>query len=196
VVSLGAAKGQAWILHNLAALKVPIVSHLGAVVNFVADRVARAPAWMQRLGLEWVWRILEEPKLWRRYLADGLALIKLVFTKVLPYALWLRMQAPETTASTELHVKESPDHVEVALPAALSLANQASLIEQLSPVVAMGKGLSLNMAQESYIDPAGLGLILWLEHHVLHAGKELAITQASPAIHRVLRWNNMTLLVA
>ena len=193
---MGAAKGQAWILHNFAALKVPVVSHLGAVVNFVAGRVARAPAWMQRLGLEWVWRIAEEPKLWRRYLSDGLALIGLVFTKVLAYTLWLWMQAPKTTASTELHIKESSDHVEVCLPAALSRANQASLMEQLLPAIAMGKGLSLNMAQVSYIDPAGLGLILWLEHHVLHAGRELTITQASPAIQRVLRWNNMTHLVA
>jgi len=70
VVSLGAVKGQAWIEHNLEALQVPVVSHLGAVVNFVAGNVKRAPKWMQVSGLEWVWRILMEPTLLGRYWFD------------------------------------------------------------------------------------------------------------------------------
>lgn len=84
VVSLGAVKGQAWILHNLANLEVPVVSHLGAVVNFVAGEVSRAPAFMQKAGLEWLWRIKEEPSLWRRYAGDGAALLRLLVTRVLP----------------------------------------------------------------------------------------------------------------
>ena len=73
VVSLGAKKGQAWILHNLEKLNVPVVSHLGAVVNFVAGTVKRAPKIWQKLGLEWLWRIVEEPYLWKRYASDGWA---------------------------------------------------------------------------------------------------------------------------
>lgn len=77
VVSLGAKKGQSWILHNLSQLDVPVVSHLGAVVNFVAGTVKRAPTFWQKAGLEWLWRIIEEPYLWRRYFNDGIAAIKL-----------------------------------------------------------------------------------------------------------------------
>ena len=72
VVSLGARKGQAWIERNRRRLDVPVISHLGAVLHFVAGTVKRAPAWMQRIGLEWLWRIRQEPRLWRRYLLDGL----------------------------------------------------------------------------------------------------------------------------
>lgn len=78
VVALGAKKGQAWIQHNLSRLRVPLVSHLGAVVNFVAGTVSRAPLWAQKTGLEWLWRIKEEPKLWRRYWDDGLGLLTLL----------------------------------------------------------------------------------------------------------------------
>ena len=85
VVALGASKGQAWIEHNLAALEVPVVSHLGAVVNFVAGGVKRAPRWMQKAGLEWVWRIREEPALWKRYWSDGTGLIRLMTTSVVPF---------------------------------------------------------------------------------------------------------------
>jgi N-acetylglucosaminyldiphosphoundecaprenol N-acetyl-beta-D-mannosaminyltransferase len=78
VVSLGAKKGQAWIMHNLHQLTVPVVSHLGAVVNFVAGTVERAPLAWQRWGLEWLWRIRQEPALFKRYWADGWALFGLV----------------------------------------------------------------------------------------------------------------------
>ncbi|WP_225307581.1 WecB/TagA/CpsF family glycosyltransferase [Nitrincola iocasae] len=83
VVSLGAKKGQAWIMHNLDALQVPVVSHLGAVVNFVAGTVRRAPLIWQKVGLEWLWRITEEPHLWKRYWNDGIMAVRL-FARLLP----------------------------------------------------------------------------------------------------------------
>jgi N-acetylglucosaminyldiphosphoundecaprenol N-acetyl-beta-D-mannosaminyltransferase len=79
VVALGAKKGQAWLEHNRASLTVPVVSHLGAVVNFVAGTVVRAPPLWRRFGLEWLWRIRSEPALWRRYAGDAVGLLKLLF---------------------------------------------------------------------------------------------------------------------
>jgi len=77
VVALGARKGQAWIMANRHRLQVPVVSHLGAVVNFVAGTVSRAPRPLRRMGLEWLWRIKEEPELFNRYWQDGKGLIQL-----------------------------------------------------------------------------------------------------------------------
>lgn len=85
VVSLGAQKGQAWIMRNRERLSAPIVSHLGAVVNFVTGGVLRAPRWMQRAGLEWAWRIRQEPHLATRYARDAAALFALFARE-----LWLR----------------------------------------------------------------------------------------------------------
>ena len=84
VVALGARKGQAWIQHNRAQLDAPVICHLGAVVNMAAGTIARAPRWMRLVGLEWVWRIKEEPQLWRRYGADGLAMLRLLLSYVVP----------------------------------------------------------------------------------------------------------------
>lgn len=98
LVALGAVKGQAWIQYNLDRLQVPVVSHLGAVVNFVAGTVRRSPGVLQRLGLEWLWRIKEEPTLWRRYWSDGVAAMRLMFRVVAPYA-WVRFKN-RTTART------------------------------------------------------------------------------------------------
>jgi N-acetylglucosaminyldiphosphoundecaprenol N-acetyl-beta-D-mannosaminyltransferase len=84
VVALGARKGQEWIEYNAPRLTAPVLSHLGAVVNFAAGSVRRAPRWMQGIGLEWLWRIREEPALWRRYWQDGIESTRLLCTRVLP----------------------------------------------------------------------------------------------------------------
>ncbi|MCE2656658.1 MAG: WecB/TagA/CpsF family glycosyltransferase [Rubrivivax sp.] len=86
VVALGARKGQAWIERNWPQLQAPVISHLGAVINFVAGTVTRAPRWVQRTGMEWLWRIKEEPELWRRYWNDGRTFLKYLFTGALPWA--------------------------------------------------------------------------------------------------------------
>ncbi|MBB4658045.1 WecB/TagA/CpsF family glycosyltransferase [Parvularcula dongshanensis] len=78
VVSLGARKGQAWLMTNAGELAVPVVSHLGAVVDFTAGTVSRAPRFMQVGGFEWAWRIGQDPALWRRYKDDFGALPALV----------------------------------------------------------------------------------------------------------------------
>lgn len=91
VVALGARKGQAWIERNADRLTAPILSHLGAVMNFAAGTLRRAPGWMQRSGLEWAWRIREEPELWRRYWHDGTLAARLVFARVLPDAVATRL---------------------------------------------------------------------------------------------------------
>ena len=52
--------------------------HLGATINFQAGTVKRAPYTIQKLGLEWLWRIKEEPYLWRRYFHDGSVLLNLL----------------------------------------------------------------------------------------------------------------------
>jgi len=90
--AVGAQKGQAWFAQNAARLVPPVFCHLGAVVNFTAGTVNRAPPWARRSGLEWAFRIREEPALWKRYARDGLRAAKLVATRVLPAALAARAQ--------------------------------------------------------------------------------------------------------
>ncbi|WP_339776278.1 WecB/TagA/CpsF family glycosyltransferase [uncultured Methylophaga sp.] len=93
VVALGAKKGQRWIMRNRSGLHAPVISHLGAVINFVAGNVQRAPDKWQRFGFEWLWRIKQEPKLYKRYLGDGLRFIKMLVTQVFPLTVHIRKLA-------------------------------------------------------------------------------------------------------
>ncbi len=72
-VALGNPKQELWMGRNAAKLDVGVMIGVGGTFNFIAGRVKRAPRWMQKCGLEWTYRILQEPgRLWRRY-AYGLA---------------------------------------------------------------------------------------------------------------------------
>ena len=67
-VALGNPKQELWMGRNAAKLEVPVMIGVGGTFNFIAGRVRRAPKWMQKSGLEWIYRILQEPgRLWRRY---------------------------------------------------------------------------------------------------------------------------------
>jgi len=93
-VSLGARKGQLWIARNEQELTSPVVWHCGAVVNFVAGTITRSPALLTRLGFEWLWRIKEEPELWRRYFADLLTLTWFLTFRVIPCAVYQIISRP------------------------------------------------------------------------------------------------------
>lgn len=70
-VGLGAPKQEKWIHRWHLEAQVPVSIGVGVSFEFVAGMVRRAPAWMQRAGLEWAWRLLMEPRrLWRRYLIE------------------------------------------------------------------------------------------------------------------------------
>ena len=68
-VGLGTPLQERWIENNFAALDVAVVWGVGALVDFVAGKVPRAPRWMLDHGMEWLFRLMVEPRrMWRRYL--------------------------------------------------------------------------------------------------------------------------------
>jgi len=118
VVSLGAKKGQAWIEHNALRLTAPVLSHLGATVNFAAGTVRRAPRWLQSLGMEWLWRIREEPSLWRRYWDDGKAAVGMVITQVLPDAIASRRRQGRTGIPPKVELVRSDSSIRLQMSGA------------------------------------------------------------------------------
>lgn len=78
-VGLGAPKQEKWIAANYQDLGVPISVGIGVSFELVADMVSRAPVWMQKTGLEWLFRLIVEPgRLWKRYLIGNPLFIWLV----------------------------------------------------------------------------------------------------------------------
>jgi len=68
-VAYGAPAQDLWISRNLARLPVAVAMGVGGAFDFLSGRQRRAPRIMQRLGLEWLYRLYREPRRWRRMLA-------------------------------------------------------------------------------------------------------------------------------
>jgi len=79
-VGFGAPKQEIWISRNRKQLKTAIVVPVGGSFDFLAGKTVRAPLWMQKSGLEWLWRLLHEPKrLWRRYLIGNFIFLRMAW---------------------------------------------------------------------------------------------------------------------
>lgn len=66
LVALGVPRQEKWIARHQEALGVPVAMGVGGSFDVFAERVQRAPLWMQRLHLEWLFRLYQEPWRWRR----------------------------------------------------------------------------------------------------------------------------------
>lgn len=80
-VALGAPRQDLWIRTHLHQLGVPVQMGVGGTFDLIGGVLRRAPIWMQHSGLEWAFRLGQEPhRLWRRYLLNDLpTLSRLVF---------------------------------------------------------------------------------------------------------------------
>lgn len=80
IVGLGSPKQELFMLHNREELEVPLSLGLGASLDFEAGVIKRAPKWMADHGLEWIYRIFQDPKrLAKRYLVNDMKIIRLAF---------------------------------------------------------------------------------------------------------------------
>ena len=78
-VAFSSPKKEYWIHKYLNQINIPFVMGVGGSFDVVAGATSRAPTWMQRCGLEWLYRFVQEPKrLWRRYVIGNARFIALV----------------------------------------------------------------------------------------------------------------------
>jgi N-acetylglucosaminyldiphosphoundecaprenol N-acetyl-beta-D-mannosaminyltransferase len=195
IASLGCQKGQLWLQRNHHRLWIPVRAHLGATLNFQAGTIRRAPPIMQKLGLEWLWRIKEEPYLWKRYWNDGSVMLRLLFTDVLPFAFWtwwlrLGYERGEDLIITQDHGSETvtlnfsgpadAQHVDKAIPA-------------FREVTASGKQITLDFSNIRAIDARFLGLLLMLKKKLKADGAAPKFIGVSPLLEKIFCFGGLDL---
>lgn len=91
VLGMGSPRQEVWMVQHRENLRVPVIWAAGGWFDLVAGTTPRAPAWMRRLALEWLWRMLMEPRrLGPRYLVG----IPVFLWRSLRHGLRRRLQAP------------------------------------------------------------------------------------------------------
>lgn len=80
-VALGAPKQEKWIKAHKDELKVDVAAGQGGTYDYEAGKIRRAPVWIQKIGMEWFWRLCREPKRIKRQLVLPVYLFKVTFAK-------------------------------------------------------------------------------------------------------------------
>jgi N-acetylglucosaminyldiphosphoundecaprenol N-acetyl-beta-D-mannosaminyltransferase len=188
VVALGAEKGQAWLTRNHHRIRIPLRVHLGATMNFQAGSLKRAPALMQKWGMEWLWRIKEEPKLWTRYCKDGIALLKLLITRVLPLVIITRWNRG-SDQTLVLERAEDCKSVTFKINGSATARNIDIAITNFRAALAAEKDIAINCAGMERIDARFIGLLLMLNKALIAQQHRTRLEEVPPAIARILRLN-------
>ena len=95
LVGLGCPRQEAFLFSMRPLFDVPMMA-VGAAFDYHAGRLRPAPAWMQRHGLAWFWRLVQEPRrLWRRYLIGNSEYLLLLAAQ------WTRVWRPAVTQPTK-----------------------------------------------------------------------------------------------
>lgn len=186
VVALGAAKGQTWIDRNRARLDAPVIAHLGAVVDFTAGSIRRAPWLLRRVGLEWAWRIREERGLWRRYAGDAAAFAEIAATRL---ALQLARPMRPMGVAAAATARRGAGRTRVMLSGDLVAGALAPVRQAFREAATLGGQIEIDFSAVGAVDCAFLGQVLMLEKQAVRRGATLAASGVAPGLAALLRRN-------
>ncbi len=189
LVSFGCPKQEKWIAMHYRLLGVPVVIGVGATLDFIAGRAKRAPAFMQRTGMECVYRLAQEPRrLARRYAGD---LIR--FVPSIALQLWnLRVPHRGTPAVEAVTLVRSPDLREIRLAGdfgAAALNRERSFFDE---ALQSSEDCLLDLSQVRFLDSTGVAVLAQWRKRLQARGKRLRLLNPSAEVRRTLKLMRLT----
>jgi N-acetylglucosaminyldiphosphoundecaprenol N-acetyl-beta-D-mannosaminyltransferase len=166
LVAFGSPKQEKWIYRNRQRLSVPVCIGVGASLDFLGGVVHRAPGWMQRSGLEWLYRLYQEPRrLFSRYFHDAYGLARHLPRQVTSVHRQ-RRGTGQGRAFIEALGSVSVLHVEGALTG--QVLEQVNTAAQL--VASGGHALILDLSAATYLGAEAMGELLEMRRLAKRAG--------------------------
>jgi N-acetylglucosaminyldiphosphoundecaprenol N-acetyl-beta-D-mannosaminyltransferase len=183
LVAFGNPKQEKWIAMYGPIVNVPVMIGVGATLDFIAGKTKRAPQKVQRLGLEWAYRIAQEPRrLWRRYAINLLVFFPCIFWQ------WAVMQwqnrrshYPPVTSMTLVN-----NTVILSVQGSLHAQNYRAFFEEATIALQQTPFLLLNLSGAESIDYAAVGALMELTKQARQAGGDLKLLSVPKSIERTL----------
>ena len=176
-VSFGCPKQEKWIAMNYRRLGVPVCMGVGATIDFLAGNMKRAPRWMQRCGLEWIFRLLQEPRrLFKRYftglLVFGAGMIRQV----------IKLRQRKVSGATNLHVTATGVTRIIELPERFD-AQSVTIHRQIwEDLTRSNKPLVVDGSHMQVADSTGIALLSRLQKNLRAAGMPMVLAAPSLAL--------------
>jgi N-acetylglucosaminyldiphosphoundecaprenol N-acetyl-beta-D-mannosaminyltransferase len=183
LVAFGNPKQEKWLSMHRNHLKVPVCIGVGASFDFLAGAVKRAPAWMQHTGLEWLYRVAQEPsRLARRYMKNALGLAMHLPLELATVAAQVKQYSlPQLTVEDTggVHVMRVTGNFTGPLTKRFAEETQLAL--------ASGSNIVLDLSGSTYVGSDALGLLIRIAARFRYCRRELWLTGLRPLVIRALR---------
>lgn len=183
LVAFGNPKQEKWIYRNREALQnVPVCIGVGGTFDFIAGQTIRAPRWMQTSGLEWVFRLSQEPKrLWKRYSRDVGHFGSLFALQ------WRVSRSKRVSGPAMWSESRAGDSIVLCAEGELDAGQQAELNARCERVLNLPAHLILDLTHVSAIDAAIVGTLLNLPRRAAHQGCEVRLAGVNARVQQTLR---------
>ena len=183
LVAFGNPKQEQWIAMHRDRLKVPVCIGVGGTLDSLSGTVARAPRWMQRNGLEWLHRTLQEPKrLVSRYIADAFCLLR-----HLPGYLAATASQPKLAARPNIVVQQVGNTKLISMIGDLKgLALEEFNVYSRDACVE-GMNIVVDLSKAGYVGPESLGSLIRLQSSMRSRREQLWLAELPAHLSRVLR---------
>jgi N-acetylglucosaminyldiphosphoundecaprenol N-acetyl-beta-D-mannosaminyltransferase len=184
-VGFGCPKQEKWINMHYQSLGVPVCVGVGGTIDFLAGHRRRAPMWMRKAGVEWVYRMAQEPRrLFKRYCTDlwffGGAILKQ----------WWRLRSRRRSApagdATATPVTQQPPSKLIRFPSRLDGEAVQHGAQLWKHALEGSSCCFLDVSGVQFIDSTGVGLLIRLQKRARLEQKQLVLIGCSPSVRRAL----------
>jgi N-acetylglucosaminyldiphosphoundecaprenol N-acetyl-beta-D-mannosaminyltransferase len=183
LVAFGNPKQEKWIAMHREQLNVPICIGVGGSLDFLAGAVPRAPQWMQTSGMEWLYRMSQEPRrLVHRYLHDafGLAIH-------MPSQLFATARQPRHKSKSGIFWDQLGNTGVVSIYGDFTDLLVQEFHSLARPAIASGMSIVLNLAQTTYLGADALGSLIQVSSSMRMAHQQLWLAEMRPHLLRTLQ---------
>jgi N-acetylglucosaminyldiphosphoundecaprenol N-acetyl-beta-D-mannosaminyltransferase len=171
LVALGNPKQEKWIWMNRKRMGVPVAMGVGGSFEIIVGDMVRAPRWVQRCGLEWAMRLVQEPqRLWPRYLRDFLGL-----ARQLPLTLLAGWIQRPYLGSSHVATVMTPRAMHAYVHGRLGSEIARELQQASAASIASGVVMVVHLTGVRHITAAGLGALMGVRRQLLDGGLTLSL---------------------
>jgi N-acetylglucosaminyldiphosphoundecaprenol N-acetyl-beta-D-mannosaminyltransferase len=165
LIGFGNPKQELWFNRNKHKLNAAVTIGIGGTYEFIVGNVSRAPIWIQNSGMEWIYRIFQEPKrLWKRYVI-GLSKLSVLTLPMLSRSFLHRTKNQSLIQSNQAFpsdIKPGSDlnEVKIILSKKLTSESMKVFIDHWETYTFKNKKVIFDYIDVEYIDPNALGILV------------------------------------
>jgi N-acetylglucosaminyldiphosphoundecaprenol N-acetyl-beta-D-mannosaminyltransferase len=197
-IGFGNPKQEVWFKMNRKRLKTPISIGIGGAYSFISGSVKRAPEWIQKAGMEWLFRISQDPRrLWKRYLVGLFKFSYMAMPVILYYRYRMfrdrifQKKQEEAKDGSLTYTAITGDTILIKLPGRFIHKSINQIHDKINSPGKTFSQVVFDLSDTFFIDPYGLGFLMTLLRNGDKDKHSIYLTGLNKSIIRIFKINRL-----